>query len=65
MAAAEAADEPGTWKSVEGLIVDISGGGIGLLTPQEVPAGIQSRLLEALERKMRAKGCGDVKKADA
>jgi hypothetical protein len=35
------------------------------MEPQEVPAGIQARLLEALERKMRAKGCGGTKKADA
>jgi anti-sigma factor (TIGR02949 family) len=35
------------------------------MEPQEVPPGIQSRLLEALERKMQAKGCGGVKKADA
>ena len=35
------------------------------MEPQEVPPGIQARLLEALERKMRAKGCGGAKKADA
>jgi hypothetical protein len=32
---------------------------------QQVPPDIQARLLQALERKMRAKGCGGVKKADA
>ena len=35
------------------------------MEPQNVPPDIQARLLEALERKMRAKGCGGVKKADA
>jgi anti-sigma factor RsiW len=35
------------------------------MEPQEVPPSIQARLLDALDKKMRAKGCGGVKKADA
>ena len=36
------------------------------MEPQQVPAEIQARLLEALERKMRAKATAEtVKKADA
>ena len=35
------------------------------MEPQKVPPAVEARLMEALEKKMRAKAASTVKKADA